>query len=60
MNWFLQRLNEPSSYAGLSAMIGAVAAGVSGGMPPTVAAVQGLAGLLAFAHPEAAQKPAGQ
>jgi hypothetical protein len=53
MKWFLQRLAEPSSYAGLAAAIAAVQQLVSGQWQTALPALLG--GITAFALPE---KPA--
>lgn len=57
MKWFIQRLNEPSSYAGFAAALSAIYAGITGSMPPSVAVATGLAGAIAFVKTDV--KPQG-
>lgn len=57
MKWFLSRMSEPSSYAGFSAALSAIFAGLSGSMPPSVAIAAGVTGVVAFLRADT--KPAG-
>jgi len=52
MKWFLKRLAEPSSQAGVASVIGTAAAMAAGTMPLTAGAVALVTGLLAFLVPE--------
>lgn len=47
MTWCLRRLAEPSSHAGLAALIGAIAGGVTGTLDAVTAAASGLLALVA-------------
>jgi hypothetical protein len=48
MKWLIQRLSEPSSYAGFAAALQAIYMGISGHMDPGMAVATGVAGALAF------------
>ena len=52
MKWFIYRLSEPSSYAGFAAALSAIYGGLTGGLPPSVAIAQGMAGAIAFVKPD--------
>lgn len=58
MGYFLNRLAEPSSHAGIAAAIGAVAAGATGTQSWTIAAPAALFAALSVFMPE--KKPDGR
>lgn len=57
MSWFLARLAEPSSHAGLAALIGAIAGGVTGTLDAVTAAASGMLALIAVLKSDPSHAP---